>query len=95
MNKVDIQIKDGEIHEKQHLYHENRRILKHADDSDNHKKKLSVKNYPEIIGIIGCGSGGVVCMPHHKPNDCEKYGGSENVMYGVVFWDENNTKNPY
>jgi hypothetical protein len=71
--------------------------LKHADDSDNHKKKLCVKNDAENVGnvVVGVGTTPVVCMPHHKSEDCEKYGSCEEVMFGIVFWDINNTENPY
>jgi hypothetical protein len=43
---------------------------------------------------LGSGVGGDDGVSHHKTKHREEYGTTEDVMDGIVFWDENNTENP-
>jgi len=38
---------------------------------------------------------GAQCMPSHKPDNREERCRSKDIMNRVIFWNKNNTENPY
>ncbi len=53
---------------------------------------MRVKEDAEGVGGVGGGSGAVVGMSDHKPEDCEECRGCEDIMGGFVLGDENNAE---